>query len=86
MATFGRSNDLQGAEFVEANLRGTGHRPAGFDPGNGRTVWNTRLGEVEFRNSWDLTKDMRLRGCLVRAVHQNVSQRAPLIGSYPAGA
>jgi hypothetical protein len=32
------------------------HRIRQLRPGNGRSVWNTRLGEIEFRNCWDLTK------------------------------
>jgi hypothetical protein len=32
------------------------HRIRQLRPGSGRTIWNTRLGETEFRNCWDLTK------------------------------
>lgn len=32
------------------------HRIRQLRPGSGRSIWNTRLGETEFRNCWDLTK------------------------------
>ncbi|MGH3611579.1 MAG: hypothetical protein ACRDRK_02955 [Pseudonocardia sp.] len=32
------------------------HRIRQLRPGSGRRIWNTRLGETEFRNCWDLTK------------------------------
>jgi hypothetical protein len=31
------------------------HRIRQLRPGTGRSIWNTRLGESEFRNCWDLT-------------------------------
>lgn len=31
------------------------HRIRQLRPGNDRSIWNTRLGETEFRNCWDLT-------------------------------
>lgn len=31
------------------------HRTQQLRPSTGRAVWNTRLGETEFRNCWDLT-------------------------------
>lgn len=31
------------------------HRIRQLRPGAGRSIWNTRLGEGEFRNCWDLT-------------------------------
>ncbi|MGQ0573850.1 MAG: hypothetical protein ACT4RN_06550 [Pseudonocardia sp.] len=32
------------------------HRIRQLRPGSGRRIWNTRLGGIEFRNCWDLTK------------------------------
>jgi uncharacterized LabA/DUF88 family protein len=31
------------------------HKARQLRPGSGRRVWNTRMGETEFRNCWDLT-------------------------------
>jgi hypothetical protein len=31
------------------------HRIRQLRPGTGRSIWNTRLGESEFHNCWDLT-------------------------------
>lgn len=33
------------------------HRTRRLRPGGGRTLWNTRLTETEFRKCWDLTEN-----------------------------